>query len=164
MSFSLKREKILSNNCIYYGPIRFYGRRRKAPTLSTGRRSKFEEVNEEEEIRRNKRREKNRLLSKRLKEKREKILNELIQQINQLEEKQFYLQNTVEQLHSHRNQLINKLSNANKDPLLNLIYQNDVPLFFQQVDDLQFDTDSLIITFTDEHSSLDEFIYNCDQE
>ena len=38
--------------------------KRKAPTLSTGRKSKFEELQGEELIRREYRREKNRLLSK----------------------------------------------------------------------------------------------------
>jgi hypothetical protein len=63
MSFSLDYEKdLLSTNCIYYCPIRFYRRRGKAPTLLTGRRSRFEQVNEEEQFTRDLKRQKNRFL------------------------------------------------------------------------------------------------------
>jgi hypothetical protein len=156
LSYSVNRnENVSSNSCIYYGPIRFYRRRRKAPTLLTGRKSKFEELQGEEKIQRELRREKNRLLSRRLKETRENILDELLQQVKQLEQRESYLLNYIEQLKLHKKDLFNKLDNSKQDPLFNLINQNQFTLFFEQYDYSSFDTDSIISSLTDEQPSLD---------
>ncbi len=149
---------VLPSNFTSYGPIRFFSRKRKAPTLLTGRKSRFEELHGEALIQREYRREQKRLLSKRLKEKREMILNELVQQLNELEEKQSHLLNHVEQLKLYRDDLSRKLENINQDPLYNLINQDGIPLFFEQYDDQDFDTNSLIGTLSNEESTLDDFL------
>jgi len=146
------------DSCVYYGPIRFYRRRGKAPTLLTGRKSKFEKLDGEEKIRRDLRRQKNRLLSKKLKEKRENIFNELLQQMKELEQKQLYLLNSIQQLQLYKNNLYNKLENSKQDSLFNLINQNQFTLFFEQYDHSNFDTDSLISTLTDKQLSIDELL------
>jgi predicted nuclease with TOPRIM domain len=151
-------ENSSSTNCITYGPIRFYGRKSKAPTLSTGRKSKFEELQGEEFYRRELRREKNRLLSKNLKAKRDNILHNLLEEINQLEEQNSSLLDHIEQLHLYKKDLSNKLDNLNRDPLLNLINQNDIPLFFEEYDHEDFDTNSLMSIFSDQQSSLDDLL------
>jgi hypothetical protein len=151
MSFPLDCEKdFLLSNCIYYGPICFYRRRGKAPTLLTGRKSKFEQINKEEIFQRNVRREKKRLLSRKLKEKREKIENELIQQIKQLEGKEFDLENLIKQRQVYKKQLIYQLEHSNQDSLLDLINNKEIPLFFQQFDHSFLDIDFSINTLTDE--------------
>jgi hypothetical protein len=157
--YSLNCDENMSlDSCVHYGPIRFYRRRGKAPTLLTGRKSKFEKLKGEEQIQRDLRRQKNRLLSKKLKEKRENIHNELLQQIKQLEQKYFYLLNYIQQLQLYKNNLSNKLEYSKQDPLFNLINQNQFTLFFEQYDDSIFDTNSLISTLTDEQSSIDELL------
>jgi len=147
-----------NENCIYYGPIRFYRRRGKAPTLLTGRKSKFEQLSGEEQIQRELRREKNRLLSKKLKEKRENILNSLIEQIHELEKKHFYLLNNIEQLQLYKDNLSYKLEDCKQDSLSYLINQNQIPLFFEEYDHSSLDTDSLITNFTDDQLTIDQFL------
>lgn len=148
-----------SNSCIQYGPIRFYRRRGTAPTLSTGRKSKFEQLTGEDLIQRELRREKNRLLSKKLKEKRENILSDLLQQVKQLEQKQYSLLNDIQQLKLYRKNLTQKLEYCKEqDPLFYLINQNQFTLFFEQYDDSSVDTQSLISSLTDEQSLIDELL------
>lgn len=150
---------ISSNGCIQYGPIRFYRRRGKAPTLLTGRKSKFEELEGEELVQRELRREKNRLLSKKLKEKRENIFNQLLQQVKQLEQKHFSLLNHIQQLKLYKKNLSQKLEyRKEQDPLFNLINQNQFTLFFEQYDHSSFDTQSLISSLTDDQSLIDELL------
>jgi hypothetical protein len=125
-------DHICRNNCIHYGPIRYYRRRGKAPTLLTGRRSKYEQVTGEEHIKRDLRRQRNRFLSKQLKQKRETIERELIQQVKQLQQHQFYLKSEINQLISYKKYLLDKREESESDPLINLITKNDIPLFFQE--------------------------------
>jgi len=151
---------VSSSNYISYGPIRYFRRKRKAPTLSTGRKSRFEELHGEELIQREYRREKNRLLSKKLKEKREMILNELLEQVNELEEKHSHLLYYIEHLESYKNDLSHELENINQDPLSNLINQSEIRLFFEQYDHQDFDTNSLISILSSEESTLDDLLYD----
>jgi hypothetical protein len=137
---------VSSSNYVSYGPIRFFSRKGKAPTLLTGRKSRFEELHGEELIQREYRREKNRLLSKKLKEKREMIENELLQQISQLENEHEHLLNRIEQLKLHKDYLCRKLEDVKQDPVFNLIYETQFTLFFEQYDHSSFDTMSLIST------------------
>jgi hypothetical protein len=139
---------VSSSNYISYGPIRFFSRKGKAPTLSTGRKSRFEELHGEELIQREYRREKNRLLSKKLKEKREMIENDLTQQINQLEREHEYLLYRIEQLKLRRDYLCHRLEDVKQDPVFNLIYQTQYTLFFEEYDHSSLDTMSLISTLT----------------
>ncbi|CAF0903432.1 unnamed protein product [Adineta ricciae] len=130
-------------NYVYYGPIRCYFRRKHAPTLSTGRRSKFEQVSDEERLKRDIRRERNRLLAKKLKEKREKILTDLLEQVKQLEENEFLMQNLINELQSQKNNLILQLDNFNQES------------FDEQFDDL-FDLPFDLLT--DDTTSIDSFL------
>jgi hypothetical protein len=75
-----------------YGPITIYRRRRLAPTLATGRRSKHEKFsNNDDERKREIRREKNRTSARNLRIYRDNIANELKYQIQQLESVERYL-------------------------------------------------------------------------
>lgn len=112
---STEKKEQTSTNYVYYGPIRCYFRRKQAPTLSTGRRSKFELVSDEERLKRDVRRQRNRLLAKKLKEKREKILMDLLEQVKQLEEKEFIMENLINQLQSKKNNLILQLNHFNEE-------------------------------------------------
>ena len=135
-----------SSNCVCYGPIRYFARKGKAPTLITGRKSKFEQLDGEEEMKRELRRQKNRLLSQQLKEKREKIFSDLLTRIDQLEREQSHLCDYIQQLQEHRDDLLQEMEDIQQDPLANLIQQNEMALFFEEHDHQDFDTDLLIST------------------
>ena len=135
-----------SDNCVCYGPIRYFARKTKAPTLSTGRKSKFEPLDGEEETKRELRRQKNRLLSQQLKEKREKIVVDLLTSINQLEQEQNQLFNYIKQLKGHRDDLVHAIEDMQQDPLTNLLNHKDLLLFFEQYDHQDCDTDILLST------------------
>ena len=148
-SSSLDSEESVSfGNCVRYGPIQVFRRKGNAPTLLTGRKSKFEELQGEELAQRERRREKNRLSSRRLKEKRDNIQNELIGEINELENEHSHLLHHVEELHYHRSNLANQVEQLKDDPLMNLIEDDDITLFFEEHNDQLFDDNSLY----DEHS------------
>ena len=142
-------DSVSSSNHICYGPIHYFRRKGKAPTLLTGRKSKFEELQGEELAERERRREKNRLLSRRLKEKRDNIQNELVEKLNQLENKHSYLLHQVEHLYSRRSDLTNQVEQLREDPLIDLIQHNG-RLYFEDFADDDFDTDSMIVTLADE--------------
>jgi hypothetical protein len=72
-------------NFVQYGPIQVRVCRKLAPTLATGRRSKHLTLYGDEAIRREKRREKNRLAAKKLKEKRQLIEDELNKELHVLQ-------------------------------------------------------------------------------
>ena len=143
-------ENTSSSNYINYGPIRFFGRKGKAPTLSTGRKSKFEQLHGEALAEREHRRERNRLLSKRLKEKRESIEKDLIEKINQLEGEHEQLLNRIEHLQYHQNYLYHKLDEVQHDPVFTLIHRREVTLFFEEYDYSSVDTTTLIATLTEQ--------------
>ena len=151
-------ENLSSNNCITYGPIRFYARRKKAPTLLTGRKSRNEPLDGEDSVQRELRKEKNRLLSKRLKEKRENILNELLKQVKELEDKNCQLLNYTDQLNLYKNNLTNQLDQIKFNSLTNSIDENQINLFLQENLQDILDIDSLITDLTDEDLSLDSFL------
>lgn len=141
-----KNATVPSSNCVCFGPIRYFARKGKAPTLSTGRKSKFEQLDGEDEMRRELRRQKNRVLSQQLKEKREKIFSDLLTRIDQLEREQSHLCTHIQQLQEHRDDLLQEMQCIQQDPLTNLIYQNQMTLFFEQHDHQDFDTELLIST------------------
>ncbi|UJR34878.1 hypothetical protein I4U23_027656 [Adineta vaga] len=116
MSSKPKNKKhYAATDAIHYGPIRICHRRSQASTLLTGRRSKFEQVSDEEQLKRNLRRERNRLSAKKLKERREKVLNDLLEQVKQLEEKEVSVENLINQLELHKQNLILQLTKFNQD-------------------------------------------------
>ena len=95
MQMNKEDEMFYSDNCVKYGPIKYFARRSKAPTLSTGRKSKYEDLTGEEFLQRELQREKKRILSKKLKEKREKIYNDLLEELGQLEQTNCQLTNSI---------------------------------------------------------------------
>jgi len=113
-------EMFYSDNCVKYGPIKYFARRSKAPTLSTGRKSKYEDLTGEEFLQRELQREKKRILSKKLKEKREKIYNDLLEELGQLEQTNCQLTNSIEQLYSYKTDLLNRIQLQNEQRTLDL--------------------------------------------
>lgn len=124
---------IYSDNCINYGPIKYFQRRSKAPTLSTGRKSRFEQLTGQEFLQRELRREKNRILSKKLKEKRDKIYKDLLQEFVQLEQTNSHLNDSIQQLYSYKINLLNQIQ------LQNQFVHNDQSQNNQQIFDDFFD-------------------------
>jgi len=120
MQMNKEDEMFYSDNCVKYGPIKYFARRSKAPTLSTGRKSKYEDLTGEEFLQRELQREKKRILSKKLKEKREKIYNDLLEELGQLEQTNCQLTNSIEQLYSYKTDLLNRIQLQNEQRTLDL--------------------------------------------
>jgi hypothetical protein len=149
---------ISDNSCIYYGPIRYHRRRGKAPTLLTGRRTKSEPIdgiNEVEYTKRELDRQKKRYSSRLLKQKRDNIEKELNEQVKQVQQDHIRLQSQIKQLISYKQYLLNKLEEIKQDPLINLINEDHIPLFFQENNHSSI---SFKNTSTHELSSIEDFI------
>jgi len=87
---------------IAYGPIIVKINLRDAPTLKTGRRSRFLPLEGDAAAKRELRRQKNRELAKRLKEKRINIEHQLVNQISELESHEKDLTEEVRNLESYK--------------------------------------------------------------
>jgi len=87
---------------IAYGPIIVKVNLRNAPTLKTGRRSRFLPLEGDAAAKRELRRQKNRELAKRLKEKRINIEHQLIHEISELETREKSLTEEVRNLESYK--------------------------------------------------------------
>jgi hypothetical protein len=87
---------------IAYGPIVVKVNLRNAPTLKTGRRSRFLPLEGDAAAKRELRRQKNRELAKRLKEKRINIEHRLIHEISELETHEKSLTEEVRNLKSYK--------------------------------------------------------------
>jgi len=87
---------------IAYGPIVVKVNLRNAPTLKTGRRSRFLPLEGDAAAKRELRRQKNRELAKRLKEKRINIEHQLIHEISELETREKSLTEEVRNLKSYK--------------------------------------------------------------
>lgn len=85
---------------LHYGPVVIRPRKKPAPTLSSGRRSKNAVLTPEEDVKREIRRQRNRVAAEKCKKKREEI--------------EKGLENTVKQLESKQNELMANLNNLNK--------------------------------------------------
>ena len=94
-----------SLNVLQYGPIQVRLCRKSAPTLANGRRSKHLTLHGDEALKREKRREKNRLAAKKLKEKRQIIEDELNKEIQELQGEHSDLQNYLSQLRREKQRL-----------------------------------------------------------
>jgi len=96
-----------SSKSLEYRPIRnrFYGKR--ASTLSTGHRSKHIILFRDEDLKR----EKNRLLARRLREKQKLLEENLQKKIKQLENAQLYLENDLRQRQSYIKDLETEINN-----------------------------------------------------
>lgn len=90
---------------IHYGPIQIPIRKSQAPTLATGRRSKFLLLEGEEAARRELRRKRNRDAAKKLKEKRLLIEQQLQNDIRELENKEKELTFKVNNLVTYKEEL-----------------------------------------------------------
>jgi len=122
------------SNKIQYGPISVRLCRKAAPTLETGRRSKYLVLVGEEAARREKRREKNREAARKLKEKRQLIEDELNQKLKYLKDQHSGLQNYLQHLKQRKQNLQNEVNNRVIDPIDELLSNDnhDMPLFFEQ--------------------------------
>jgi hypothetical protein len=146
-------------NIIEFGPIKVKPRKKPAPTLATGRRSKYEVLSPEEEQRRNIRRSRNRVAADRVRINRLNIEQDLQGQIDVLKEKEQKLLVDLQTLHHQKINLETRLLTHEKlcSPvttptttvnsqvdLMSLFSSNDLPASttFQQVDsvsELNFD-------------------------
>jgi len=144
------------NDTIEFGPIKVKPRKKPAPTLATGRRSKYEILPADEEQKRNVRRARNRAAAERVRISRLNIEQRLLEQIEQLEQQESALMNDVEFLQHQKLHLETRIftheqmcSNVHLPTIneANLIPIENLPLLFQQTDKLaEIDFDSL---FTD---------------
>ncbi|CAF0927420.1 unnamed protein product [Rotaria sordida] len=97
------------NETISFGPIRVKPRKRPAPTLATGRRSKYEILTAEEEQKRNVRRARNRAAAERVRISRLNIEQQLLDQINELEKQETKLSQNVQTLQHQKLHLETRL-------------------------------------------------------
>jgi hypothetical protein len=97
------------NDIIVFGPIKVKPRKRPAPTLATGRRSKYEVLTPDEEQKRRLRRARNRAAAERVRISRLDIEKQLQEQIEQLEKNEQQLSLDVQQLQNQKLRLETRL-------------------------------------------------------
>ncbi|CAF0748633.1 unnamed protein product [Adineta steineri] len=93
---------------VSYGPIKVRVSTRPTPTLQSGRRSKFAELDAEASAKREFKREKNRQVARKLKEKYLNIESELLEKLNELESGEKELIEKVNNLTSYKEFLTNR--------------------------------------------------------
>lgn len=137
---------------IDYGPIRVRHRRSQSQTLATGRRSKDEPLSGEDAIKRELRRAKNRISARDLKKARDQIELDLIQKIQELEQEKNSLQEQHKKLETRKAQLNRAVYNAKQAPLIPLVADMNIPIFFepQQRHDLLIDLQPLLKTIDEQ--------------
>jgi len=145
---------------IAFGPIKVKPRKKPAPTLATGRRSKYEILTPDEEQKRNVRRARNRAAAERVRISRLNIEQQLQDQIDALEQEEEKLQQNVQTLQHQKLHLETRLftheqmcSNVNaSNPIV--ISQIDLTSYYQldngSTSFQQYDT-----TITDKLSDFD---------
>ena len=89
-------------NVVEFGPIKVKQRKKPAPTLATGRRSRYELLTPEEEEKREIRRARNRAAAERVRLNRLGIQEDLQGQINNLERERQLLVTQVQKLHAQK--------------------------------------------------------------
>ena len=117
-----------TNNSIQYDLIEVRLCRRSAPTLETGRRSKYLVLFGDEAAKREKRREKNRDAARKLKEKRELIEYELNLKLKQLEDEHSNLENDLKQLQQIKENLEEKINQLYIDPIIEFLFSDNQDL------------------------------------
>jgi hypothetical protein len=148
------------NDVIAFGPIKVKPRKKPAPTLATGRRSKYEVLSPEEERKRNVRRARNRAAAERVRISRLNIEQQLLDQIEILEKQEEKLLNNVQTLQHQKLHLETRLF-THEQMCSNMTVSNDltsylpldnIPISFQQNDKLlDLDIDDLLFnSFTTE--------------
>jgi hypothetical protein len=100
-----RRSKMKSPLTVTYGPINVKVRQSAAPTLATGRRSKFMKLEGDAALKRELRRKRNREAAKKLKEKRINIEEELKKQVSELESNEHHLLTQIKCLQSYKEYL-----------------------------------------------------------
>lgn len=138
------------NETIAFGPIKVKPRKKPAPTLATGRRSKYEKLAPEEEQKRDVRRARNRAAAERVRISRLNIEQQLLDQINALEQQEDKLSSDVQILQHQKLNLETRLF-THEQMCSNMTVSNNIPpylptdniqILFQQDDkvlDLDFD-------------------------
>lgn len=122
---------------IEFGPIKVKPRKRPAPTLATGRRSKYEILTPAEEQKRNIRRARNRAAAERVRVNRLGVEQSLIDQINLLENEERQLTAEIGQLENQRIRLAAQIYThqqicSNAMPLQHMICDNGEQMFFDE--------------------------------
>ncbi|CAF1112064.1 unnamed protein product [Rotaria sp. Silwood1] len=97
------------NETISFGPIKVKPRKRPAPTLATGRRSKYEKLPPEEEQKRDVRRARNRAAAERVRISRLNVEQQLLDQISKLEKQEEKLLEDVQTLQHQKLHLETRL-------------------------------------------------------
>jgi hypothetical protein len=138
------------NEIIAFGPIKVKPRKKPAPTLATGRRSKYEILTPEEEHKRNVRRARNRAAAERVRISRLNIEQQLLDQIDALERQEEKLLSDVQTLQHQKLHLETRLY-THEQMCSNMTVSNDltsylplenIPTLFQQNDKLpEFELD-----------------------
>ncbi|CAF1045773.1 unnamed protein product [Adineta ricciae] len=100
-----RRKKSSPPITVVYGPINIKVRQSAAPTLATGRCSKFVELEGEAAVKREIRRKRNREAAKKLKEKRSIIEDNLKKQISEYEAQEKSLLLTIQNLRTYKEYL-----------------------------------------------------------
>jgi len=124
-----------------YGPVIVTPRKKRSKTLLTGRRSKNEVLTGPDEERRRARRERNRIAATKCRDKREKALDDLQNQLAEEENLHLKLQKQINELKRRHDDLLNlqsfhqqcfttsaetsQMSNENEIQLINSSYQED---------------------------------------
>ena len=140
-----------NHDIIEFGPLKIKQRKKPAPTLATGRRSKYEALTPEEEYKRNVRRERNRAAAERVRVSRLNIEQQLQDQIDTLQTEEEQLLNNVQRLQYRKHQLETRIhshvtaSNSyfaeppsafNNNPIDPSLFDQPTPQLQNQFDDL----------------------------
>lgn len=143
---------------VEYGPIRVRHRRSSSQTMATGRRTKTEVTSAEDSVKREARRERNRLAARELKKTRDNIESELMRQVDELEEERARLEEQQRVLEDQKARLNRAIYNAKQAPLVPLIANIGVPVMFavNQQQDVLVDLRSLINDMDASEMSTDE--------
>lgn len=150
---------------IAFGPIKVKPRKKPAPTLATGRRSKYEVLSPEEEMKRDVRRARNRAAAERVRISRLNIEQQLLDQIAELEKEEQDLTTDVQALQHQKlhletrlfthEQMCSTMTNAN-DFTTYLPIENIPPTSFQQngkLTEMDFD-DFFLNSLTNEQMQM----------
>ena len=177
----MKIEKNSSDefDIIAFGPIKVRPRKKPAPTLATGRRSKYEILSPDEEQKRNLRRARNRAAAERVRISRLNIEQQLLNQIHELEQQQTKLMQNIQILENEKLHLESRLftheqicymsvnsqvNQTSSHSFLTSIQFNDTAINRKicdiDVDDLLLTNEQLQQDYISPSNNFDDFIMN----
>lgn len=144
------------HDIVEFGPLKVKQRKKPAPTLATGRRSKYEALSPEEEYKRNVRRERNRAAAERVRVSRLNIEQQLQDQIDTLETEEEQLLTNVQTLqyrklqletriHSHGNVCSSMTASNSYFAELPSAFNNNPSFFDQPTSQIQNHFDDLFL-------------------